>query len=681
MQIPGCLTLLAAITQIVTAPVDQLPDDNVDNTAVLQLCLHQEVHRPQAALLRSHFLGSRPCLELSQPPAAPQKHTGKKNDPHHVIGLLNQSIQLYLSLPFDDVDWFNVTKNGTFLIPKKEYDGHILILQNGTLIIHGLKKEDSGLYTARITHSGYSIVRINFNLTVYERVPQPAIRIGWKKRTRDWCNMTLHCSVPTNTSVLLSYTWMYRLRDTKYQVYNNGDTTQVSLRPESWGMELLCVVHNPADQKNVSLHVCADPDNKAENQDLNYLWLLLLPIIILVPICAPILWKKYGKAAAVFDGAGVGDASESSGRFEAAPQAGGVAPPCDVVVPIVSAVTGIGAIPSLVSAPGVGVDGVSEAPVHIKVDPAAVGMAPLHEGSESVVLGASGDGTIASLVSAPGVGVVGVSEAPVHIEVVPAAVDMAPLHEVAESVVLGASGDVSGAVPSLVGASGVGEAGTSQDPVCIEVAPPAVGATPLHEIVESVVLGGSGAVSGAVPSLVGAPGVGEAGASQDPVCIEIAGGATRFCEVAESVVPGASGAVSGAVPSLVSASGVGDAEVPACVEVAPPAVGTACSHEVAAESIIVGASGAVYKKNLQITESMRQNDYENLKYPIQETDTYYSTVNKKPAVNRNYDLAEFINIHSISQDGKFIRVDLSQKCEEDDLPGETDCLLLAQRMK
>ncbi|XP_063803254.1 uncharacterized protein LOC134980383 isoform X4 [Pseudophryne corroboree] len=631
MQIPGCLTLLAAITQIVTAPVDQLPDDNVDNTAVLQLCLHQEVHRPQAALLRSHFLGSRPCLELSQPPAAPQKHTGKKNDPHHVIGLLNQSIQLYLSLPFDDVDWFNVTKNGTFLIPKKEYDGHILILQNGTLIIHGLKKEDSGLYTARITHSGYSIVRINFNLTVYERVPQPAIRIGWKKRTRDWCNMTLHCSVPTNTSVLLSYTWMYRLRDTKYQVYNNGDTTQVSLRPESWGMELLCVVHNPADQKNVSLHVCADPDNKAENQDLNYLWLLLLPIIILVPICAPILWKKYGKAAAVFDGAGVGDASESSGRFEAAPQAGGVAPPCDVVVPIVSAVTGIG--------------------------------------------------TIASLVSAPGVGVVGVSEAPVHIEVVPAAVDMAPLHEVAESVVLGASGDVSGAVPSLVGASGVGEAGTSQDPVCIEVAPPAVGATPLHEIVESVVLGGSGAVSGAVPSLVGAPGVGEAGASQDPVCIEIAGGATRFCEVAESVVPGASGAVSGAVPSLVSASGVGDAEVPACVEVAPPAVGTACSHEVAAESIIVGASGAVYKKNLQITESMRQNDYENLKYPIQETDTYYSTVNKKPAVNRNYDLAEFINIHSISQDGKFIRVDLSQKCEEDDLPGETDCLLLAQRMK
>ncbi|XP_075050051.1 CD48 antigen-like [Mixophyes fleayi] len=124
-----------------------------------------------------------------------------------------------------------------------------------TVTIKDLRKEDGGMFYSELIYKDGETDTFTYNVTIYEPVPAPAIRIEGVKRTSDWCNDTLHCSVPTNTSVL-SYTWKYRHRDTEYQPYNNtGSIIQMSLWPEYWDMELLCIVHNPADQKNVSVRV------------------------------------------------------------------------------------------------------------------------------------------------------------------------------------------------------------------------------------------------------------------------------------------------------------------------------------------------------------------------------------------------------------------------------------------
>ncbi|XP_075050039.1 SLAM family member 9-like [Mixophyes fleayi] len=200
--------------------------------------------------------------------------SAREDSPRQVIGLLNQSVRLSnyldLQLPIEDTMWQFTTEERTVKVAEFEnenlktyfpqFTNRLQIFNNGaTLVITHLGMEDSGEYTAFITLINKQLYRPSFILKVYEPVPDPTIRIEEEKRTGDWCNMSLHCSVPTNTSVL-SYTWKYRHRDTEYQPYNNtGSIIQMSLQPESWDMEFLCVVHNPADQKNVSLRVRAAP--------------------------------------------------------------------------------------------------------------------------------------------------------------------------------------------------------------------------------------------------------------------------------------------------------------------------------------------------------------------------------------------------------------------------------------
>uniref|UniRef100_A0A6I8Q424 Ig-like domain-containing protein n=1 Tax=Xenopus tropicalis TaxID=8364 RepID=A0A6I8Q424_XENTR len=110
--------------------------------------------------------------------------------------------------------------------------------------------EDSGIFTARFLVNGERR-EISYILTIFDPVPTPDIKMEMEQISPDWCNFTLHCSAPTNPSAL-SYSWMYRHKG-RYQPYPNGTTIRVSLQPESWDGEYLCLVQNPADQKNVSI--------------------------------------------------------------------------------------------------------------------------------------------------------------------------------------------------------------------------------------------------------------------------------------------------------------------------------------------------------------------------------------------------------------------------------------------
>ncbi|XP_018431054.1 PREDICTED: SLAM family member 9-like, partial [Nanorana parkeri] len=217
--------------------------------------------------------------------------------PIRVNGLINQSVLLSPSVdtshPVQHVYWnFQAHIMASFInsqltVIRNEFKGRLEMLDDGrALRIGQLTLNDSGLYSVTMTFMDKTL-DASYNLTVYEPVPTPSIRFKSMEKTTDWCNVTLRCSIPRNTSSL-SYTWKYRHGD---QLYNNsGETVQMSLQRESWDMEVLCIVHNPADRKNVSLakfctkysgkHRKTGQDKKNRGY-YSFLALLVVPLVFL----------------------------------------------------------------------------------------------------------------------------------------------------------------------------------------------------------------------------------------------------------------------------------------------------------------------------------------------------------------------------------------------------------------
>ncbi|XP_044128573.1 CD48 antigen-like isoform X4 [Bufo gargarizans] len=143
-----------------------------------------------------------------------------------------------------------------------------------TLTIVDLTMEDGGMYTIDVVDLNGVRESYSFNVTVYEPVPLPSIRTEVKENTKDTCNVTLHCSVPSNTSDF-SYSWQCGDRKSDCQQYNNGRTVQISLKNDSKDMEILCIVQNPVDKKNVSFHVqkmCTFTEpTESRNTEMHYI--------------------------------------------------------------------------------------------------------------------------------------------------------------------------------------------------------------------------------------------------------------------------------------------------------------------------------------------------------------------------------------------------------------------------
>ncbi|XP_040189333.1 SLAM family member 5-like isoform X2 [Rana temporaria] len=221
--------------------------------------------------------------------------SGGEDVPIILNGLINQSIPMSLSGGPSDpvllVTWnFKTTPlatytNNQFIIIDKKFKGRLEILDDGRVLSIGhLRMEDSGLYTGTIIFTDNTNYQKVYNLSVYEPVLTPTIRIAERKKTNDWCNATLNCFTPTNKSSL-SYTWKYRHKNSTYQLYNNsGDTIQITLMNDSWDREFLCTVQNPADLKNVSvLKICSD--NKEVTRNLRtYGFLGLIVLILIIPL-------------------------------------------------------------------------------------------------------------------------------------------------------------------------------------------------------------------------------------------------------------------------------------------------------------------------------------------------------------------------------------------------------------
>ncbi|XP_069584483.1 CD48 antigen-like isoform X2 [Ranitomeya imitator] len=166
-----------------------------------------------------------------------------------------------------------------------------------TMTIMDLTKEDGGIYTIDITDTNGRTDFYSFNVTIFEPAPRPTIATHVKEGTREQCNITLHCSVPSHTSDL-SYTWKYKPQNSTYQLYGDGSTIQISLSPDHQDMELVCIVQNPADQKNVSTRVtsCSNKGNRGITpiSRKHIIILILIPtLILLITIAVILTWMKH----------------------------------------------------------------------------------------------------------------------------------------------------------------------------------------------------------------------------------------------------------------------------------------------------------------------------------------------------------------------------------------------------
>ncbi|XP_058516458.1 uncharacterized protein LOC131479515 [Ochotona princeps] len=182
-------------------------------------------------------------------------------------------------------DWYQI----------KDLKNRFNLTKLAFLIIMNVTVEMSGLYTAEIKfHSGQSQVA-SFRLCVYEPVPHPQIKTHFSSSTSGWCNITFECDTPGYTEDL-TVSWMSNdlgqngtLGPTPY-----SKNLSLSLPIDQWNGHLICVVSNPADQKNGTLDLKDICPQKGHPQS-NWLWkvsIFLGPLVglgIILWICR---WRK-----------------------------------------------------------------------------------------------------------------------------------------------------------------------------------------------------------------------------------------------------------------------------------------------------------------------------------------------------------------------------------------------------
>ncbi|OCT66508.1 carcinoembryonic antigen-related cell adhesion molecule 2 [Xenopus laevis] len=147
-------------------------------------------------------------------------------------------------------EWREVAeyRDSHFNVTNEQFETRTVFMKS-TFKIQSLTVNDSGVYdiscwNAPKPNKMWSV----FNLTVYEPVQQPDIKRECQCEYND-CNCTLHCLDPTNSS---SIHWTI-LRDSK-PVKNLSQSTIRALLGDTFeNIEYVCVLQNPADQKNSSI--------------------------------------------------------------------------------------------------------------------------------------------------------------------------------------------------------------------------------------------------------------------------------------------------------------------------------------------------------------------------------------------------------------------------------------------
>ncbi|XP_047396420.1 uncharacterized protein LOC124977085 isoform X2 [Sciurus carolinensis] len=157
--------------------------------------------------------------------------------------------------------------------------------------------EMSGLYTAEIKfHSGKS-QKVAFRLCIHEPIPEPQILIHSSSNTLDWCNVSLECGTP-GTMENFIVTWLSNdfSRELKQQgtlsVASNSRNLSLSLPLSQLNGHLICMVSNPADEKNATLDLESVCPERGSFQS-KWLWKGVLVMVLVVSLGAGVwVWKR-----------------------------------------------------------------------------------------------------------------------------------------------------------------------------------------------------------------------------------------------------------------------------------------------------------------------------------------------------------------------------------------------------
>ncbi|XP_044128195.1 uncharacterized protein LOC122921926 isoform X3 [Bufo gargarizans] len=216
-----------------------------------------------------------------------------------VYGISNSSINLTSS--FDpnnvkDLTWKHDINGTRYRIAKnyilaENYCNRYNLFYNGTVLgINTLNHNDSGLFIVDVTLHDDASKEENIYMTVLDLIPPIQIQTKEQKRIGDRCNVTLLCYVLSNTTDV-SYIWKYKQANSEYLQYSNGSTIQISLSLDHQDTEFICIVYNPADQKNASVHVKHCLEENTRDRQIFVAFLICMFVVVPLLVAAVVCWK------------------------------------------------------------------------------------------------------------------------------------------------------------------------------------------------------------------------------------------------------------------------------------------------------------------------------------------------------------------------------------------------------
>ncbi|XP_049736806.1 uncharacterized protein LOC126073783 isoform X2 [Elephas maximus indicus] len=169
-----------------------------------------------------------------------------------------------------------------------KYKHRFYLTKSAFLSIRNLTVEMSGLYGAKIKFNSGKFQEDVIRLCVYEPIPQPQILIHSSYNTSSWCNVTLECGTPGATGNL-TVTWLGK---GFHEPTPNSRNLSLSLPLSQVNAHLICVVSNPADQKNATLDlgsICLWTGSLWSK----WLWKGIFATVLVVSLGAGVwIWKR-----------------------------------------------------------------------------------------------------------------------------------------------------------------------------------------------------------------------------------------------------------------------------------------------------------------------------------------------------------------------------------------------------
>ncbi|XP_015453769.1 CD48 antigen-like [Pteropus alecto] len=177
----------------------------------------------------------------------------------------------------------------------REYKAKFKLTEKAFLVIENLTVQMSGRYTAKTKFKSGKSLEEAFRLCLYEPIPHPQIQVHSSSSTMGQCNVSLECAVPGTTGDL-TVTWLskdFPEEPEQRGVLESATSSRhlsLSLPWDQLDGHLTCVVSNPVDRKNVTLHLESVCLRRGSLQSKWPVWSWVLVLVVLMVSLGAGMW-------------------------------------------------------------------------------------------------------------------------------------------------------------------------------------------------------------------------------------------------------------------------------------------------------------------------------------------------------------------------------------------------------